>query len=131
MRRILAVLVLVCITAYPVLADINQKADLNGDNKIVVRVAQMAWNHGDGDVNQNAFVRAAGNIQMINQDSLVVISDDNYSGNINNSFNGNNSIRLDLLQFTQNYASGNVSQGIEVVIEGNIQILDQDAFVIV
>ncbi len=132
MRKImvmLMVLPILLIATYPVLADVNQKADLNGGNAAVVKVSQIAWNLGNGDISQNIDVRVAGNYQKIDQDSLVIISDD-YEGNINNTINGINLIKVDLDQYSKNMGDGKVSQGIEVAVEGNIQILDQGILVI-
>ncbi len=132
MRKTIAIImiaVLPILLAYPVLADTNQKAVLNGGNAAVVKVKQIAWNLGNGDITQNADVRVVGNYQKIDQDSLVVISDD-YEGNINNTINGINLIKVDLDQYSKNMGNGKVSQGIEVAIEGNIQILDQGILVI-
>ncbi|HEY9204280.1 MAG TPA: hypothetical protein VIO58_00030 [Candidatus Methanoperedens sp.] len=134
MRRILTILIatmlpILLIAATPVLGDANQKATLNGGNAAVVKVSQVAWNLGDGDISQNIDVRVAGNYQRIDQDSLVIISDD-YEGNINNTINGINLIKVDLDQYSKNMGNGKVSQGIEVAIEGNIQVLDQGILVI-
>ena len=131
MRKILSLLTVILILGSPVLGNINQKADLDGGNVIVVKVNQIAWNYGSGDINQNVNVRIAGNLQMAQQDSVVFIPDPDYAGNINSTLKGINLIKLDLDQFANNYASGNISQGIEVTIEGNMNILDQGVMIIV
>lgn len=130
MKKILALLV-VLIAAYPALADINQKADLNGGNAIIVEVKQVAYNYGSGDINQDANVRVSGNLMMADQNSLAVLWDSNYAGNITNNLNGVNLVKVDLFQYGNNIGSGDIYQGIEVEVEGNLQILDQRARVIV
>lgn len=126
--KIIAILAFTLITAsalsFPVNADINQKADLNGGNAAVVKVKQEAWNYGSGNVNQYTNVLVSGNIQILNQDNIVVITDPDVM--VNNTINGINLIIVDLNQNAENHGSGNVSQGIEVAVEGNIQILNQD-----
>ena len=125
--KIIAALAFILITAFalslPVHADINQKADLNGGNAAVVKVKQEAWNYGSGNVNQYTGVVVSGNIQMLNQDDVVVIADPDAT--VNNTMNGINLIKVDLNQNAENRGSGNIAQGIEVTIEGNIQITDQ------
>ncbi len=125
--KIIAALAFILITAsalsLPVHADINQKADLNGGNAAVVKVKQEAWNYGSGNVNQYTGVDVSGNIQMLNQDDVVVIADPDAT--VNNTMNGINLIKVDLNQNADNHGSGNIAQGIEVTIEGNIQITDQ------
>ncbi len=128
-KKILAVLSVILILAIPVLADINQKAKMTGDNVIEINVKQTAWNYGSGDVNQYIDVVAAGNYQMVSQDSIILISDSDHSSNISNTMNGTNLVILNLDQYTKNMGSGNVAQGIEVTIEDNIQMLDQDVIV--
>ena len=127
--RVLSVLVMLMILATPALADTNQKAKMTGDNIMEIKVKQVAWNYGSGDINQNIDVLVTGNYQMVSQDSLVLISDSDYTGNINNTMNGTNLISLNLDQFAKNTGSGKTIQGIEVKIEGNVQILDQDVIV--
>ncbi len=134
MRKIIAIIIaavlpILLIATCPVLADTNQKALLNGGNAALVKVTQIAWNLGDGDISQNIDVRVAGNYQKIDQDSIVIISDD-FEGNINNTITGINLIKVDLDQYSKNTGSGRISQGIEVAIEGNIQVLDQGILVI-
>ncbi|MCX9012885.1 MAG: hypothetical protein OIN66_17425 [Candidatus Methanoperedens sp.] len=110
----------------PALADINQKSKMTGDNVIDIKVKQTAWNYGSGNINQDINVFATGNYQMISQDNIVLISDPDYAGDINNTMNGVNLIRLNLDQYSRNMGRGNVAQGIDVAIEGNVQILDQN-----
>lgn len=110
----------------PALADINQRSKMAGDNVIDIKVKQTAWNYGSGNINQGIDIFATGNYQMMSQDDIVLISDPDYAGDINNTMNGTNIIRLNLDQFSKNMGRGNVTQGIEVAIEGNVQILDQD-----
>ncbi|KCZ72047.1 hypothetical protein ANME2D_01448 [Candidatus Methanoperedens nitroreducens] len=117
------------ILAIPVLADIDQKAKMTGDNVIEINIKQTAWNYGSGDVNQYIDVFASGNYQMVSQDSIILISDSDHSSNISNNMNGTNLVILNLDQYTKNMGSGNVAQGIEVTIEDNIQMLDQDVIV--
>ncbi len=128
MMKIIAALAFILITAsvlsFPVHANINQKADLNGGNAAVVKVKQEAWNYGSGDVNQYTDVLVSGNIQILDQDNVVVITDPDVM--VNNSINGINLIIVDLNQNAENHGSGNTSQTIEVAVEGNIQMLNQD-----
>ncbi len=131
MKKILAVLGIILILAVPVFADVNQRAKIAGDNVVEVRVKQSAWNYGSGDINQDIGVTVKGNYQMISQDSLILISDSDYAGDINNTMNGKNLFKLNLDQFTKNMGSGNVVQGIEVAVEGNVQILSQDTTVLI
>ncbi len=125
--KIIAALAFILITAsalsLPVHADINQKADLNGGNAAVVKVNQEAWNYGSGNVNQYTGVVVSGNIQMLDQDNVVVIADPDAT--VNNTMNGVNLIKVDLNQNAENHGTGNIAQGIEVTVEGNIQITDQ------
>ncbi len=131
--KIIAALAFILITAsalsLPVHADINQKADLNGGNAAVVKVKQEAWNYGSGNVNQYTGVVVSGNIQMLDQDNVVAITDPDAT--VNNTMNGVNLIKVDLNQNAKNYGSGNIAQGIEVTIEGNIQITDQSINVLI
>ncbi len=137
MRKISALLAVILVMAFPVLADINQNAglssgksvsnNLHGQNAVEVSIAQEAWNYGSGDINQDIDVRVAGNIQTLSQDdSLVLISDPAYAFDINNSMKGLNLIRLDLSQHANNSGSGNIVQSINVVMDNNIQLLDQN-----
>jgi hypothetical protein len=130
MKKIL-VLMAIMIFAIPVLADINQKADFDGGNIISVKVSQIAFNYGSGDINQYMNVDVSNNIQMSDQDSIVVIVDNDFEGNVTTNLKGINLIKLDLDQFANNTASGNISQGIEVQIEGNMNILDQGGFILI
>jgi hypothetical protein len=127
MMKIIAALAFILIVAsalsLPVHADINQKADLNGGNAAVVEVKQEAWNYGSGNVNQYTGVLVSGNIQILDQNNVVVITDPDAT--VNDTMNGINLIKVDLNQNAKNYGSGNVAQGIEVTVEGNIQITDQ------
>ncbi len=125
MKKITASLAIILICIIPVSADVDQKAKLNGDNVITVKVNQEAWNYGSGSVKQEMEVSVTGNYQTISQDTLVGISDPDYEGYINNTINGFNLIKVDLNQEATNRASGNIVQGIDVVVEGNIQTLDQ------
>jgi hypothetical protein len=135
MKKILAVLGVMLILTIPALADISQKARLNGENAVDVKVDQMAWNYGSGDIKQDVNVHVTGNIQMMDQDSLTLmdgslISDPDYSGYVNNTIKGRNIIRIDLNQYGNNSGSGNIAQGISVLVDNNIQKLDQDVMVI-
>ena len=125
-QKVLTVIAVALILISPALADVNQRSKMTGDNVIDIKVRQTAWNYGSGNINQDINVIAAGNYQMISQDNIVLISDPDYAGDINNTMNGVNIIRLNLDQFSKNMGKGNVAQGIEVAIEGNVQILDQD-----
>lgn len=127
----LVIALILILPALPALADINQKADLNNGNVIVVKVRQEAWNYGKGDINQNVDVRVSGNLQMADQDSVVFIKDPRFEGELNSTLRGINIISIDLDQIANNFNSGNVSQGIEVEIVGNMNILDQEAMIIV
>jgi len=125
-QKVLTVIAVALILISPALSDVNQRSKMAGDNVIDIKVRQTAWNYGSGNINQDINVIATGNYQMISQDNIVLISDPDYAGDINNTMNGVNLIRLNLDQFSKNMGKGNVAQGIEVTIEGNVQILDQD-----
>ncbi len=146
MRKILVLLSVLLLAAFPVLADINQNANLNGGtdggnikknsdlyggNLIVVKVDQEAWNYGSGDINQDLDISVTGNIQMLDQYDDVMIADPDFEGDINNTIKGFNLIKIDVNQYGKNLNSGNISQGIFVEIEGNIQNLDQEVLVII
>lgn len=136
MKKILAVLGVILILTIPALADVSQKARLNGENAMEVKVDQMAWNYGSGDIKQDVNVHVTGNIQMMDQDSITLIdgsliSDPDYSGFINNTMKGRNIIRIDLNQYGNNSGSGNIGQSINVLVDNNMQTLDQDIIVIV
>ncbi len=126
MLKVFIVLAVILILTLPALADANQKAKVAGDNVMDIKVKQTAWNYGSGSIKQDVDVLATGNVQKLSQDSQVLISDSDYNGNINNTMNGVNLIILDLDQYSKNMAQGDVAQGIEVTIEGNVQLLDQD-----
>lgn len=126
MLKVFIVLAVILILTMPALADANQKAKVAGDNVMDIKVKQTAWNYGSGSIKQDIDVLATGNVQKLSQDSQVLISDSDYDGNINNTMNGVNLIILDLDQYSKNMAQGDVAQGIEVTIEGNVQLLDQD-----
>ncbi len=129
MRSLLKVfiaLAVILILIMPAFADVNQKAKVAGGNVMDIKVKQTAWNYGSGSIKQDTDVLATGNVQKLSQDSQVLISDSDYDGNINNTMNGINLIILDLDQYSKNMGQGNVAQGIEVTIEGNVQLLDQD-----
>ena len=126
MLKVFIALAIILILIMPALAGVNQRANVAGDNVIDIKVTQTAWNYGSGSIKQDADVLATGNVQKLSQDSKVLISDSDYDGNINNTMNGVNLIILNLDQYSKNMAQGNVAQGIEVTIEGNVQLLDQD-----
>ncbi len=126
MLKVFIVLAVILTLTMPALADVNQRAKVAGDNVMDIKVKQTAWNYGSGSIKQDIDVLAVGNVQKLSQDSQVLISDSDYDGNINNTMNGVNLIILDLDQYSKNMAQGNVAQGIEVTIEGNVQLLDQD-----
>jgi hypothetical protein len=136
-RKISALLAVILVMAFPVLADINQNAglssgksvgnNLHGQNAVEVSIAQEAWNYGSGDINQDINVDVTGNIQTISQDdNLVLISDPAYAFDVNNTMKGLNLIRLDLSQYANNSDSGSVGQSINVLMAGNIQVLEQN-----
>ncbi len=126
MLKVFIVLAVILILIMPALADVNQKAKVAGDNVMDIKIKQTAWNYGSGSIKQDIDVLATGNVQKLSQDSKVLISDSDYDGNINNTMNGVNLIILNLDQYSKNMAQGNVAQGIDVTIEGNVQLLDQD-----
>ncbi len=126
MLKVFIALAVILILIMPALADVNQKAKVAGGNVLDIKVKQTAWNYGSGSIKQDTDVLATGNVQKLSQDSQVLISDSDYDGNINNTMNGINLIILNLDQYSKNMAQGNVAQGIEVTIEGNVQLLDQD-----
>jgi len=129
MRKISMLFVLLIIAATPVLADVNQKADLTGENAIEVKVSQTAWNYGNGDIYQNLGVKVSGNYQYLDQDNIVLMEDPEY--NVNNTMNGLNIIRVDLDQFAENRGSGITGQGIDILVSQNIQELDQEIIVLI
>ena len=126
MLKVFIALAVILILIMPALADVNQRAKVAGGNVLDIKVKQTAWNYGSGSIKQDTDVLATGNVQKLSQDSQVLISDSDYDGNINNTMNGVNLIILDLDQYSKNMGQGNVAQGIEVTIEGNVQLLDQD-----
>lgn len=135
MREILAVLVVILILTVPALADVGQRARLNGENAVEVRVDQVAWNYDSGDIKQDISVHVTGNYQMMDQDSITLIDgslipNTNYSGYVNNTIKGRNVIRVDLNQYGTNSGSGSIAQGINVLVDDNIQKLDQDVIVL-
>ncbi len=137
MRRISALLAVILVMAFPVLADINQNAglssgkslgnNLHGQNAVEISVAQEAWNYGSGDINQDLDVHVTGNIQTISQDdNFVLISDPAYAFDVNNTMKGLNIIRLDLSQYANNSDSGNIAQSMNVLMANNIQVIEQN-----
>ena len=126
MLKVFIALAVILILIMPALADVNQRAKVAGGNVLDIKVKQTAWNYGSGSIKQDTDVLATGNVQKLSQDSQVLISDSDYDGNINNTMNGINLIILDLDQYSKNMGQGNVAQGIEVTIEGNVQLLDQN-----
>src|SRR5574341_1014167 len=136
MSKIIALLVVLLLFAAPVLADVRQKARLNGDNIMEISVDQVAWNYDAGSIKQDISVLVTGNYQEIDQDSLVMIgdslaSDPEYNGNISNTMNGLNLIRVDLNQYGNNSGSGTLVQGISVLVSDNMQKIDQDVIVLI
>jgi hypothetical protein len=135
MKKILAMLGMILILTIPALAEVSQKAKLNGENAVEVKVDQVAWNYGSGDLKQDISVQVTGNYQMMDQNSITVmdgslIPDTNYSGFVNNTIKGRNIIRVDLNQYGNNSGSGNMAQGINVLVDDNMQKLDQNVIVI-
>ncbi len=135
MKKILAMLGVMLILTVPALADVSQKAGLNGENAMEVKVDQVAWNAGSGDIEQDIGVQVTGNYQMMDQDSITLIdgsliSDPDSSGFVNNTMKGLNIIRIDLNQYGNNSGSGNIGQSINVLVDNNVQTLDQDIIVI-
>src|SRR5574337_13163 len=119
MKKLIAFLVVLLLFAAPALADIRQKANLNGDNVMEISVDQRAWNYDAGDIKQDISVLVAGNYQEIDQDSIVLIDgslvlDPEYAGNISNKMKGLNLIRVDLNQYGNNSGSGTIVQGINI-----------------
>ncbi len=129
MRIILTLLALTLFLTVPVFADVNQKANLNGERSVDsdVNVKQTAWNEGSGNINQDINVSLKGNKQvenMLDQDGIVLIGSD-YEGNVNDTIKGRNLIKIDLSQYGKNTGSGNIDQGLDVKVEDNIQIMYQ------
>jgi hypothetical protein len=60
-----------------------------------------------------------------------MIGDSEYDGDINNTMNGLNMIRVDLDQFAENRDSGIIGQGIEILVSQNIQDLDQEIVIMI
>ena len=131
MKRILIVLSVILISTLPVIADIDQRTDINGGNAIVIKVNQAAYNYGSGDIIQTLGVDANGNLQITEENTVVMITDPDYGVMLNSTMNGINIIRVDLSQMAENYASGNVIQNVDVEIEGNIQKMDQEVTIFV
>lgn len=131
MKEVSTLLAVILILAVPVLADINQKANLNGDNIIEVDIKQTAWNYGSGDIYQDISTHVTGNYQKLSQDSTVLISGSDHGFDINNTMKGMNLIVIDLEQYGNNSGSGNINQHIDVLVDSNVQILDQDITVLI
>jgi hypothetical protein len=141
MRKQILVVLVIMILAAPVLADVNQQATLNGGdnvkvksnvngaNQINIKINQEAWNIGPGDINQDIGVHVTGNVQILNQDSILVITDPELG--VNNEMKGVNLINVDLNQYGNNSNTGNVSQGIDLLIDNNVEVLNQDVIVTV
>lgn len=130
MRKILALLTGILFITVPALADINQKASIDGGNLIDIKVSQEAWNYGSGNINQDIAVSVVGNNQFmyqysLYQDSFVDITDPDTNNTINNTMSGLNLIRIDLSQYANNTNSGNIAQSINSVITGNNQFIYQ------
>ncbi len=127
MRKIAVLLAVVMIMVIPVLATIDQKATLNGETSAEsnVEVDQVAWNYGRGNISQDIGINITGNEQILEQDGIVEILDSDYADDINNTINGHNLIKIDLSQYGKNTGSGNIDQGIRILVENNIQMLDQ------
>ncbi len=127
MKRISVLLAVVIIMVIPVLANIDQKATLNGETseKSKVEVDQVAWNYGRGNISQNIGINITGNEQILEQDGTVVILDSDYADDINNTIKGHNLIKIDLSQYGKNTGSGDIDQGINILVENNFQMLDQ------
>lgn len=127
MKRISVLIAVVMIMAIPVLANIDQKATLNGETsgESNVDVDQVAWNYGSGNISQNIGINITGNEQILEQDGTVVILDSDYADDINNTINGHNLIKIDLSQYGKNTGSGDIDQGIKILVENNFQMLDQ------
>jgi len=131
MRNILTLFVVLIIAATPVLADVNQKAVLTGENAIEISVHQTAWNYGNGDIYQNIGVDVTGNYQSMYQDDTLMISDPDYIADINNTIKGLNIIRVDLNQDSVNKGSGINGQSIDILVQHNVQDLDQEILVMI
>lgn len=136
MKTILIVLGVILILTIPALADVGQKARLNGENAVIVKVDQIAWNYGSGDINQDMSVQVTGNYQRIDQDSMTLlggslISDSDYSAFVNNTMKGRNIIWIDLDQHGNNSGSGSIGQSINVLVDNNVQTVNQDIVVII
>lgn len=140
MRRIIIMLLIVLSLSLPVLADVNQqatlnggnndkvKSDMNGENQIKIKINQEAWNMSPGDINQDIGVHVTGNVQLLGQDIIMVLSDSELE--VNNEMIGINLISVDLNQYGNNTNTGDIRQGIDLLIDNNVQMLDQDIFVI-
>ncbi len=141
MRKKILVMLVILILAGPVLADVNQQATLNGENnvkvkssltgenQIKIKINQEAWNMGPGDITQDIGVHVTGNVQLLDQDSIMVLSDSELD--VNNEMIGVNLISVDLNQYGSNSETGDISQGINLLIDNNVAMLNQDVIVIV
>jgi len=88
-------------------------------------VDQVSWNYGNGNISQNIGINITGNEQILEQDGTLVILDPDYADDINNTIKGRNLIKIDLSQYGKNTGSGHIDQGINILVENNIQMLDQ------
>ncbi|KCZ72053.1 hypothetical protein ANME2D_01454 [Candidatus Methanoperedens nitroreducens] len=137
MKKILTTLAIILLLIVPAVADINQNARLRGENMVLVSVNQEAWNYGSGNINQDIGIHVTGNHQIIDQDSRLVLMnsslvlDPDYAVDINNTMKGLNRIVIDLDQYGNNSGSGSIAQGIEVLVDDNVQILDQEIIVLI
>jgi hypothetical protein len=131
MRNILTLIVVLIIAATPVLANVYQKADLSGGNAVDIKVDQTAWNHGNGNIYQNIGVKVTGNVQVMDQDNIVMVSDDDHSGDVNTSIAGLNIIRINMNQFAKNEGSGDLGQSADILVTDNRQELDQEILLMI
>lgn len=125
MRKVIALLLVTLMLSVPAFANVDQKASISGENAVVVKVNQEAWNYGSGNINQNLGVHVTGNTQLMDQESVIIDA-----GDINSTIKGMNLIKIDLDQYGNNTGSGNIVQGINVLVDNNIQILDQKEMVV-
>lgn len=133
MKTISVLLAVVMIMAIPVLADIDQKATLSGEDNVEskVKVDQVAWNYDRGNISQDMGINISGNYQILDQDGSVLILDSDYADDINNTIKGHNLIKIDLSQYGKNTGSGDIDQGIKILVENNMQMLDQNSMVVI
>jgi len=120
---ILSILSLALIAA----GEVNQRAEVEGGNVIEIAIVQSASNSGNGTINQDVFVSASNNSQVIYQEyqeADLGLGWEDADGNV--SLEGLNMIKIILEQEAENTGSGDINNAIVVVVEDNEQYLVQE-----